>query len=152
MLILYFRIEQANTLATVESLLTSSPTIPFLLIRKITMLSIADLVASDAAARHGHLRRVLSLVQQRHPSIFQDASKSYMDNESTRAAVEQIVLSLSVVRHFFPVDKDSLLNPLISLILARKRLIKFAMLTWSLPPPMQTLKSAQSVYGTCSMR
>lgn len=65
---------------------------------RLTTLLINAVVSPEEGMTTTPHRTMLSTVQQRHPSILQSASDQVMfENESAKEAVEQLIISLSMV-------------------------------------------------------
>jgi U3 small nucleolar RNA-associated protein 10 len=85
-------------LASLQSILTSS-NVPSAITHRLAMLLIdADVSSEDTVDTTSH-RALLSRIQQRHPSILQEVAEEVIsDRENVKDAVEQLIISLSMVR------------------------------------------------------
>jgi hypothetical protein len=80
-----------------QSILTSSK-VPNAVTRRLTMLLIAAVVSSGDSADSVPSRAILSTIQQRYPSILQKvADETIAEKEDVTEAVEQLIISLSMV-------------------------------------------------------
>ncbi|KAH9044915.1 hypothetical protein EDB83DRAFT_2406035 [Lactarius deliciosus] len=89
------RLEEPTGLS-VLSALVSSDKAPTSVLKTITNALIFRALKSDSSPRRD-LYHLLASFQQRHPELFQDVSRSFIEeNEDQQEAIQQLVLSLSV--------------------------------------------------------
>ena len=78
-------------------------------LKSITSTLILRALKSNSSPKRD-LHRLLASIQQRHPKLIHDVSRTLIEeNEDRQEAIRQLVLSLSVVRR-----AHSLLSPLFS--------------------------------------
>ncbi len=81
-----------------ESIL-STPGIPSSVVERTTTLLIGESISQDSSERVAPSRTLLSIVQQRHPHIFQQTAKAERDTgEELQVEIDQLILSVSLVR------------------------------------------------------
>jgi U3 small nucleolar RNA-associated protein 10 len=94
----FFRLPEDTTLDTLQSLLTSTK-VPNAIIHPLAVLLIDAVVSSEETIDTALHRAMLSTIQQRHPTVLQKAAEGVIsDDEDLKDAVEQLIISLSMVR------------------------------------------------------
>ncbi|KAH8987299.1 hypothetical protein EDB92DRAFT_1876367 [Lactarius akahatsu] len=89
------RLEEPIGLSVLNALVSSGK-VPTSVLKTITNALIFRALKSDSSPR-GDLHHLLASFQQRHPGLFQDVSRSFIEeNEDQQEAIQQLVLSLSV--------------------------------------------------------
>lgn len=92
--------EQPTTFSILSALVSSSD-LPNVVLKSITTHSINAALDSDSLPTT-NLHRLMVSLQQRHPNIVEDMSRLSIDeNEDQEEAIEQLLLSLSVVGKSF---------------------------------------------------
>ena len=88
---------------SILSALVSSSNLPNVVLKSITTHSIDAALESNSLPTT-NLHRLLVSLQQRHPNIVEDMSRLNIDeNEGQEEAIEQLLLSLSVVGKIGPI-------------------------------------------------
>ncbi|KAH9033947.1 hypothetical protein EDB84DRAFT_1578278 [Lactarius hengduanensis] len=89
------RLEEPTGLSVLNALVSSGKA-PTSVLKTITNALIFRALKSDSSPG-GDLHHLLASFQQRHPQLFQDVSRSFIEeNEDQQEAIQQLVLSLSV--------------------------------------------------------
>lgn len=95
------RLEDEKALSLLEAII-SVPNLPALVINQSASMLLAVSATNKITPASTSARRLLSIIQQRHPLTLQEAAQLLIEQDETlREAVEQLILSLSVV-WFFP--------------------------------------------------
>jgi hypothetical protein len=90
-------VEEPTGFSVLNTLASSSDT-PTSVLKAITNTLILRALKSDSSPNKD-LHRLLASLQQRHPELVQDVSRSFIEeDEDQQEAIQQLVLSLSVVR------------------------------------------------------
>jgi hypothetical protein len=91
------------TAFSILSALVSSSNLPNVVLKSITTHSIDAALESNSLPTK-NLHRLLVSLQQRHPNTVEDMSRlSINENEGQEEAIEQLLLSLSVVGKISPI-------------------------------------------------
>ena len=94
-----FRLADEASVTLLEKIIATS-TMPSTVILALTTSIMKDVLDPTSEAQIVlTARRLLSLIQPRHPSVLQKVAETLSD-ESTNEAVEQLVISLSMVTFF----------------------------------------------------
>ncbi|KAH9054895.1 hypothetical protein EDB87DRAFT_1644309 [Lactarius vividus] len=89
------RLEEPTSLSVLNALVSSGKA-PTSVLKTITNALISRALKADFLSRRD-LHHLLASFQQRHPELFQDVSRSFIEeNEGQQEAIQQLVLSLSV--------------------------------------------------------
>jgi hypothetical protein len=83
-------------------------------VKELTRILLESLSSEKTTAENKEqLRRLLAQLHQRHAGIFTEASMDVIDksDEDCRAKIEQVILSLSVVRAAFVFVERPLTSP-----------------------------------------
>lgn len=77
----------------------TSPDAPGVILTPLTALLVTTVVSSDDETDLTLHRAMLSTIQQRHPTILQAVTEAAaLEDEHAKETVEQLVISLSMVR------------------------------------------------------
>ena len=91
-----YRVEQQTVFSILNAVISSS-NLPQDLLKSITT-NLIDTALQCNSSPTRNLRRLLVSLQQRHPNIVEDGSRLSIDeNEGQEEAIQQLLLSLSVV-------------------------------------------------------
>ena len=99
-LLVLYSLEESTGFSLLNALASSSNT-PTSVLKTITNSLIHRALKSDSSPKRD-LHHLLGSLQQRHPELVQDVSRSFIEeDEDQEEAIQQLVLSLSVVRRVY---------------------------------------------------
>jgi U3 small nucleolar RNA-associated protein 10 len=104
---MYIRLADENSISLLEGLITA-PQVPIIVIRQSANMLIKCAISEEALPEATSACRLLSIIKQRHPTAFSQAADAVCEeDEDVRASVEQLIISLSVVRYLTMVQRIS---------------------------------------------
>ncbi|KAG5644278.1 hypothetical protein DXG03_008763 [Asterophora parasitica] len=97
-------LEEERTISLLESII-ATPKMPQVVIQRSAILLIRDAVAVDETSSTTAARRLLAIIQQRHPAIFEEAMDAVSEEQNIdQETVDQLRISLAVVQRIGHAD------------------------------------------------
>jgi len=97
-LIFKVRLGDEDALSLLESIITA-PQVPIVAIRRSANTLISYAISDKAPVQMSTAHRLLTTIKQRHPAAFNKAADALCEEDKDiKASVEQLIISLSVVR------------------------------------------------------